>query len=162
MKGIVCTIAIFAILAAFGLLPFENHDAAELTPVETLAANFDTSGVTLTGDGGQHGAGATWEQAVADLKNSTKGVAFLQTAKKIVLSGNLSEALQTVAQADELRPAAELFQIDVAGDVKALGEYLQTRNSPVTLQELQAALLSGENTQLPRLKSDGETVRQDE
>lgn len=162
MKGIVCTIAIFAILAAFGLLPFENHDAAELTPVETLAANFDTSGVTLTGDGGQHGAGATWEQAVADLKNSTKGVAFLQTAKKIVLSGDLSKALQTVAKADELRPAAELFQIDVAGDVKALGEYLQTRNSPVTLQELQAALLSCENTQLPRLKSDGETVRQDE
>ena len=158
MKGIICVIATFAVLAAAGWLPFENHDVAELSPVETLLADFDETGVTLTGDGGQQGSGATWEQAVADLKNSSKGVAFLETAQKILLSGDLPRALETVSSAVDLRPAAELFTVDVAGDVKALGEYLQTRTSPVTLARLRAAILSGEILPLPELSVDGEKV----
>lgn len=159
MKGIMCVIAVFAILAAAGWLPFENHDAAELSPVETLLAKFDETGVTLTGDGGQQGSGQTWQQAVEDLKNTSDGVAFLQTAKKILLSGDLTQAVETVAGAVDLRPAAELFTVDVAGDVQKLGEYLQTRTSPVTLAELQAALLSGEMVNLPRILVDGDQVR---
>ncbi len=159
MKGIVWIIVAFAILAACGWLPFESHDVAELSPVETLAADFDGGTVTLTGDGGQQGSGATWDEAVADFKNSADGVVFLQTAQKILLTGDWTQGLRDVADSVDLRPAAELFQVNVAEDVKAIGEYLQTRTSPVTLAQLRAALLSGEGVSIPKLRVEGEKVR---
>lgn len=162
MKSLACVLAVFVLLSVAGLLPFESHDAAELQPVRALVAEFTDEGVRLSGDGGQSGSGKTWEEAVSDLKNSASGVAFLQTAEKIILTGNVTQALQTVAESDVLRPAAELFTANTPGDAEQLYAYLKTRSSQVTVAAIRAALQAGASLCLPCLDiSEGKVRLQD-
>lgn len=160
MKGILCTLVVFALLGFMGKLPFVSHDAAELSPIETLIAEFTPDFVRLTGDGDQLGIGKTWDEAVENLKQTTSGIAFLETAQKIIVNGDLAKAVSAIANSVDLRPAAEIFQIDIAKDIQAVGEYLQTRTSPLTVSELQTAL--GTDFVLPQLHWEHEKVLLDD
>lgn len=163
MKGLICVLVVFALLSLGGMPPFENHDASELLPVQVLVAEFSEQGVTLTGDEGQYGSGRSWAEAVEDLKNTASGVAFLQTAEKVILTGDWQPALQTVIASGDLRPAAELFQGDVGADAAQLYAYLKTRVSKVTVAGLRAAMKVGQLLKLPELRVVGERIRlQDE
>lgn len=159
MKALACTLAALALLALCGALPFDGHDAAELQPVRALVAEFSDNGVQISGDSGLSGSGATWDEAVAQFKASADGVAFLQTAEKIILTGNLPQALKAVTETDALRPAAEVFCANAAADAEELYEYLKTRTSSATVSQLRAALHSGAYLPVPALEISQEGVR---
>jgi hypothetical protein len=159
MRSFICVAAALLLLSLIGMAPYESHDASELAPVQTLLVKLGEDGYTLTADNGASGSGESWAAAVEDLRKSCDGVAFLQTAQKVVLSGNVAQAMREVAQTGDLRPAAELFLTDTEQAADALQSFLKSRTSAVTLGRLRAALTSGQSLSLPVVEADGEKVR---
>lgn len=159
MKTLCCVILIFALLAASGRLPFAGHETQELNPIQTLVADFDGDQVEITADSGQSGVGDTWDEAVADLKNSSVGKAFLETAEKLVVCGATLKDLASVAASNVLRPAAEVFAGIELEDVEQVADYLKTKLSNVTVAKIKTALAEGETVpNLPELEEKDEKV----
>lgn len=158
MRSVLCVLLAFLLLTFAGRLPFEIHDAAELNPIQTLEIKADAQGFLLRGENGQQGSGKTFDLAVEDLKRSTTGVAFLQTAQKLLLSGDTDSVIDQIIRSDALRPASEVYLASGQLDLEAITDYLSTRSSEVTLSDLRSAVLEGKRPVLPRLKQEGEKV----
>lgn len=151
MRSIVCVLLVFLVLTFAGWLPFEIHDAAELAPIRTLQVEATGQGFHLRGDGGQQGSGETFELAVKDLKKASTGVAFLQTAQKIILSGKIDIAVEQVIASDALRPSSEVYTAQEQLDLEEVTAYLAARSSGMTLSDLRSAVMEKRNIRLPRL-----------
>lgn len=158
MRSIVCVLLVFLILTFAGQLPFEIHDAAELTPIRTLQVEATGRGFILRGDGGQQGSGESFALAVEDLKSSSSGVAFLQTAQKIILSGNIDLAVEQVIASDALRPSSEVYTARERLDLEEVTAYLAARSSDVTVSDLRSAVMEERTVRLPQLVIIGERV----
>lgn len=159
MKTILCLLLVLALLSAFGLSPFSGREAQELNPAQTLIANFSEAGVRLTTENGQSGFGATWDEAVQNLKNSSVGAAFLQTAERIVVCGAQWMDLAAVALSDALRPAAQVYAGQQVEDAAAAQEYLDTRPSAVTVGELKTAIAQKQALpSLPEVRDENGTL----
>lgn len=158
MRSIVCVLLAFLILTFAGQLPFEIHDAAELNPIRTLQVEASDRGFLLRGENGQQGSGKTFDLAVENLKKTSSGVAFLQTAQKIILTGDTELAVREVISDDTLRPASEIYTSAERLDLEMITEYLAARSSDVTLSDLRSAVLEQRNVRLPRLILTGERV----
>lgn len=144
MKILTILIVVMALLTAAGFGPFRAEDTQRLNPVQTLVATFTEQGVKLEGENGQKGWGADFVEAVEDLKQSSVGIVFLQTAQKLVAIGADMADLTMTAMSGILRPAAELFTAEKLVDAAQANDYLQTRSSPVTVGELQTAAAQAE------------------
>ncbi|MCQ2419408.1 MAG: hypothetical protein MJ085_06445 [Clostridia bacterium] len=151
MRSVVCVLLVFLMLTFAGQLPFEIHDAAELAPIRTLQVEASGQGFLLRGENGQQGSGETFELAVEDLKKASSGVAFLQTAQKIILSGSIDVAVEQVVMSEALRPSSEVYTAQEQLDLEQVTAYLSARSSDVTLSDLRSAVMEERDVRLPRL-----------
>lgn len=116
-------------------LPFREYETARLLPLLTVQAARTDSGVTLVSEVGV-GEGATWEDAVEDLRKKASGEVFFDTAEHVIFCDRalIPDALES----DILRPAAQVYFADALQDPEGLHEYLSAHESQITVADLHA------------------------
>ncbi len=125
-----------AVLATFIFgLPFREYDTAKLLPIHTVQAAHTADGVQLVSEVGT-GEGASWQEAVEDLRKNAAGEVFFDTAEQVVFCDRtlVSEAVES----DVLRPAAQVYFSDHLQDPQGLNEYLSAHESRLTVADLRA------------------------
>lgn len=140
-----------AIAVAALLMPFQSSDVAQLVPVKALVVTMEQGQVQLNG-GACCGVGASWSEAMQDLKRGAEGTAFLATVENIVLCGDAQELLLQVTQERALRPAATVcISTTPAPDPENVAKLLSAQGTGVTLQQVRAMERRGEEILLPVL-----------
>ena len=152
MKKWLFYVGAVVLVAALGYMPFHGSDVAALQPVELIRVDYDAGIIKVQTDTGDMGKGETVEAAFADLKSTTAGEVFLDTADFLLLGTDAMPLLQELTQI--LRPACRVCIVQGEVDLKAAAEYLRTRQENVTLQQYRTG-----KGNIPRLIMDKERMR---
>lgn len=130
-----CTALAAAILTLLLGLPFREYDTAKLLPVRTLQIEQTGAGVHIVSEVGE-GTGQTWREAVRALREGAPGDVFFETAEQVVFCGRAESIAETVAESEELRPAAQVYYAAELSDPEGLNAYLGAHESPITIADL--------------------------
>lgn len=115
-----------AILLILPFAPLCRLDIAKLEPVEVLGMCIVNNVIRLETDTGHQGEGGTVEEAVADIKEKTPGVIYMDTAKYLLLT---KEAVAYAAKlAPHLRDDIKVCIWNGEGSVIDAAEYLELRS----------------------------------
>ena len=95
MKKILCYLAILALVCA---VPVERADVGKLRPIQTVSLSRKGKLVTLRTDTGDMGAGSTALQALSNLKATTAGIVYLDTAQFLLLTENAQDDAEELRQ----------------------------------------------------------------
>lgn len=128
------------LIAAIGWMPFTGTDVAKLQPVELI--RISTSGLytIVETDTGQYGVGENLDEAFTDLKSTTAGQIFLETADHLILGQGMGKLPPQVY--DYLRPGCTLCREEGQTDLKAAVAFLRTHEPESTLQNYRAGEVS--------------------
>ncbi|MBR6825239.1 MAG: hypothetical protein IKM59_01695 [Oscillospiraceae bacterium] len=117
--------AAVALILLYGL-PFHRYDTAKLLPIRCVQAQREGGRIHILSEAGE-GYGATWQEAVEDLRRNAPGEVFFDTAEQGVFS---DEALaRQAAESGDLRPGAEVFFRGALEDPGELYAYLSQHGS---------------------------------
>lgn len=136
MKRWIWYLAALLAVAALGWMPFHGTDVAELQPVELLRIRMQSGAVLVETDTGDFGFGDTPGAAFADLKKSTAGDIFLETADHLILSPEAVTLLPELMK--YLRPACNLCVEQGTADLEKATAFLNAHQPGVTLQDHRA------------------------
>ena len=125
----------WAILTALALtlyfgLPFREYETGQLLPIKTVCAEFN-GGVHIVSEVA-HGWGATWNEAVEDLRANASGDVLFDTAEHLVVT---DVRLAQDAKAD-LRTSAQVYLVSELPPIDGLHAYLKAHPSENTLEDV--------------------------
>lgn len=86
-------IYIMVLAAALAVKP-EGNDIGKLQPVEVVAAYREQGVVIIETDTGDMGRGLTVDEAIANLKETTAGTVFLDTADYLIIGEESEELIE--------------------------------------------------------------------
>lgn len=130
-------------VVAMLIAPSRDMDIASLQPVELLYIYMEKGKVTVETDTGDLGVGKDLQKAMENLKATSHGEIFLETAQYLLLGENAEDCLPQLKQI--LRPAAQVLRMEGAPDVEGLVKFLSVHKSPLALKDWR------EGTELPKL-----------
>lgn len=136
MKRWLWYLAALLCVGALGWMPFHGTDAADLQPVETIRVSVPDGRVLVQTDTGDFGVGDTPEAAFEDLKLSTPGDVFLDTADHLILAPEAQTLLEAVSR--YLRPACNVCVERGQADLAQAGAFLKTHQPGLTLRDYKA------------------------
>lgn len=122
--------------AMLGGMPFVGTDIAKLQPVEVLRVQKNGDVISVDLDTGDSGKGTTLDAALRDLKESTPGKVFLETADYLLINGEAEALLITLT--DHLRPACGVCLENGEAKLEEAAEFLGAHEPGLTLQEYRA------------------------
>lgn len=131
------------VLAAVWGLPRLSHpavDIGKLEPVEVVRLTRIAGGIAVETDSGRMGKGVSLHKAVADLRSGADAEIFLDTADKLILSGNMDGYWEEIFAL--FRPACQVCRGTAMLELKEAGYYMEIHPSGQTLGELRGG--SGE------------------
>lgn len=142
---------IYIIVAALALL-MKPHgtDVGKLIPVEVIWLSGSQGQVMIETDTGNKGTGKTIDDAIENLKKTTAGVVYLDTADFLLVSTGSVEFLGEMGK--HLKSTVEVCGADGEIDLTAAAEYLAAHRPNMTLKK---AMRGG---QLPELKTEKERL----
>ena len=138
------------ILAALFAAPVESSDIGKLRPVQVVSVYKENNWVVMETDTEDRGYGGTAEQALKNLKDTSKGIIYLDTAEYLLLTKdtiNAAEELREVLK-DNVRLCLAAKEIDLA----AASQYLSVHGD---LPKLKAW---SEGEELPVLSTFGNSL----
>lgn len=135
---------------AFGM-PFTASDVAKLQPVQVVQVSVETDGITVQTDTGDLGIGETLSGAFDDLKRTTPGYVFLETAQYLLVTHSAAPLLQELSL--YLRPGCSVYMLYGEAELTKVAQYLSAHASDVTLRDCAAGDCS-----LPLLMAEGGKV----
>ncbi len=145
MKRILWLVLLLAI-AVFGSKLFEATDVARLQPVEVIRLSAQGDLLCVETDTGQSGMGETLAAAFENLKATSSGDIFLDTADYLILTK------QTAVMAGEMmnymRPACRVCVESGVADLTVVANYLNSHEPTLSLMQC-----CGEMRELPVLKT---------
>lgn len=144
MKRWIILAGLLLAAVAAGDRTFRGTDVSELQPVEVLRIDCRGGIVWAQTDTGQSGRGSTLEAAFEDLKKTTPGTVFLDTAQWVIVTEESKPLVDALF--DYLRPACKICQSRGDEDLTAAAEYLTVQDSRTTLLDCRA-----KNEQIPLL-----------
>ena len=152
MKKLLWAACALVLLGALGLLPFRAVEISDLLPVKTVVVTRSGEEYIIDVGAGVRAAGKTLSQALAALREEVTGTVFFPTAEQVILTEPAEDGIEAVVTEPSFRPAAGIYRTpDPAPDPEALGAYLATHPSNVTVMTVRAALALGETPDLPRI-----------
>ena len=157
---ILCALAIVA-ADLLGWLPATQKDVGELLPVQTLVASREGETLVLNGGEELEGRGATWAEAMEDLRATAPGEAFFGATGEIVLMDEALNFLPAVLEDRSLRPAARVYTGSGGIEPESAVKFLAAHEGGVTVQQLQAASLAGRVIVLHALRAENGRYRID-
>ena len=153
MKKLFVLLLAAVVLGSLGLLPFHAVDAAKLLPVKTVVVTKSGDEYVVDIGAGVRAVGRTLGEALDRLREEVSGEIFLPTAEQVVVTEPAEEAVEAVAEETAFRPAAGIYRTpDRAPDPEALGNYLASHHSNVTILEVRAALAQGQTPVVPTIR----------
>ena len=141
----------------FGLWPFPETDAAELSVAKTLTVELTEDRVVLRTEQGE-GAGRNLSSALMNLQENMPGQLFLRQVRRVVFCGGAEAAVPPETLPEDLPMGACVYQWQGAEelDLEALDPVLEAREARdpdrLTLAMLEDAHLAGETLPLPDLR----------
>lgn len=152
MKKLLGILLVAAVLGALGLLPFRSVDAAKLLPVKTVIVAKSGDEYTVDIGAGVRAVGKTLREALDRLREEVTGEVFLPTAEQVIITEPADGAVEAVAEETEFRPAAGIYRTpESEPDPEAMGAYLDSHPSNVTILDARAALALGQTPQIPAI-----------
>lgn len=121
------------ILALLFLAPVEKLDVAKLEPVQTVAISVESDVVVLETDTENIGKGKDVDSALSDLKETTPGVIYLDTAEYLLVSENAIAHVDALRQ--YLRSGVRVSLWDEKGSIKDASKYLGIRTDLPKLKD---------------------------
>lgn len=124
------------LVAVIGWMPFQGTDVAKLQPVELIRIELSQRQVRVQTDTGQEGIGSDMEAAFEDLKQTTSGQVFLETADYLLLSQPEDRLPDAVYE--YLRPGCGICVEQGQTDLEQAAAFLGTHEPGTTLQDYRA------------------------
>ncbi len=135
------------ILAAICGIPFQPADVAKLQPVQVIQVSVENAQIVIRTDTGDAGSGSTLDAAFSDLKRTTPGYVFLETAQYLLVTPPATVLLKELGT--YLRPGCSVYMLYGAADLSEAAPYLAAHTSDVTLRSCIA-----EDCKLPLLLAE--------
>lgn len=136
MKRWLCCIAAIILAAILGGMPFGGTDVAKLQPVELIRVSKFRERILVETDTGDRGIGSDLAGAFADLKQTTGGQVFLDTAENLLLSHEAENLLPELTEF--LRPACNVCLEQGQVDLEEAATFLSAHEPAMTLLDYQA------------------------
>lgn len=141
-------IAIYILLlAAAVLMPVEGTDVGKLVPVEVIQIYKEADAVVIATDLGESGSGAAAEEAIENLKATTSGIVFLDTAEYLLIDESASE--EVIQLKAYLKPSVRVCYAAGETDLNEAAAYLNVHKPRIKLKTYEtgtaAELLMVEN-----------------
>ncbi|MBO5952502.1 MAG: hypothetical protein J6Q53_00010 [Oscillospiraceae bacterium] len=124
------------LVAALGGMPFSGTDVAQLQPVQVVQVARTVDRVVVRTDTDDYGSGATLSGAFEDLKRTTSGKIFLETAEYLLLSAGTEDLIPELTE--YLRPGCSVCVVAGEEDLESVAAYLEAHPLLVTLQDCRA------------------------
>ena len=150
MKKLLRLALLLLLLGALGLLPFHSSDVAKLLPVKTVVVMRSGEEWVVDVGAGVRAVGQSLSQALERLREAVTGEVFFPTAEQVILTDDQAETVEAVTEEPAFRPAAGIYlSPEESPDPLALGEYLASHSSNITILDVRAALAAGESPHIP-------------
>ena len=114
-------------------LPFPKYDTEKLLPIGCVQGQREGSKIHILSEAGE-GYGASWKEAVENLRENASGEVFFDTAEQAVFS-DMALAIEA-ANSGELRPAAEVFFRKGMADPEILYAFYDQHGSNLKISDL--------------------------
>lgn len=119
MKRILCYLAIMALVLS---LPVRWQDVGKLRPVQVVSIYKEGTEFVMETDTKDKGFGQTPEQALRNLKETSMGIIYLDTAEFLLLTKETLEAPEVLRQ--ELKKDIRLCMMEEPMDLVAASGFL--------------------------------------
>lgn len=123
-----------AVLTIFFRLPFREYRTQALLPIKVLQAERTENGVHIVSEVGE-GTGATWIEAIDNLRQNAAGDVFFDTAEQAVFTD--AKLAREAARSGILRPAAQVYLVETLFEREDLNAYLNAHPSNVQISDLE-------------------------
>ena len=128
-------IAVVAIVALLIVTPFRGSDIAKLAPVEVVWLAEEEGQVLLVTDTDDIGRGADVMEALSDMRATSTGTIFLDTADYLIVESGAEKFLEQVAVV--LRPSCMLCRAGQMPNLKEAAGFFSVHQWDVTLRQWQ-------------------------
>ena len=128
-------IAVAAIVALLSVTPFRTTDISKLAPVEVVWLAEENGQILLMTDTEDVGRGADVMEALSDMRATSTGTIFLDTADYLIVEVGAEKFLDQVA--DILRPSCMLCQANQMPDLGEAADFFSVHKWDVTLRQWQ-------------------------
>lgn len=147
MKRIVIYIATLGLLT---LAPVKSADIGTLRPVEVVMVYRQGNAVVLATDTADAGQGADALAALENLKATTPGTIYLDTAEYLLIAEGAEDAAEQLKPV--LKKSVGVCMADSATDLKAAAKYLPVHGDLPRLKNWKAG------DKIPHLRAAGERL----
>ncbi|MBQ2919682.1 MAG: hypothetical protein IJE58_00735 [Oscillospiraceae bacterium] len=135
MKKWLYPAAVLAAIALLSRLPHPSRDISRLEPVQAVYLYMEAGELHIETDTGDHGSGHDLTEATDDMKESSDGEIFLETAEFLILDPQVPI---TPDFYELLRPDCRVFFTTEKPDLPAAAKYLSIHTPKTTLAHLRA------------------------
>lgn len=137
MKKILIYVLLLSVVL---LLPMQGTDVGKLHPVELVYVYKEAETVKIITDTGDMGEGATAKKAIDDLKATTAGIVFLDTADYLLINENSKEVIEKIKP--KLKPSVRVCVLHIDADLTEAAEFLSVHKPQLRLKD------TGENSDM--------------
>ena len=121
------------ILAALVLAPVKSADIGKLRPVQVVSVYKENSWVVMETDTDDKGYGGTALQALRNLKDTSNGIIYLDTADYLLITKDTVKAVEELRQ--ELKTNVRLCMVTKSVDLIEASQYLSVHGGLPRLRE---------------------------
>ena len=138
------------ILIAVMVLPVKPLDVAKLHPVQVVSVYKDNNWIILETDTEDKGYGVTVEQALRNLKDTSTGIVYLDTAEYLVISKDTEEEAEELRK--ELKHSVRLCMATKPVDLAETAEFLSAHGGLPKLKDWE------KGSEIPVLSTFGDSL----
>lgn len=109
------------ILAALFFVPLQRVEIANLEPIQAVWMYRENGNIVLETDTEDEGSGVTVADALADMKNNSSGIVYLDTAQYLFVSETAKEEIYAIQP--YLKNSVQLCIWNGQGELKSAVEY---------------------------------------
>ena len=131
-------------------VPIEPSDIGKLRPVQVVSVYKENAWVVMETDTGDKGFGSTAQQALQNLKDTSTGVIYLDTAEYLLLSKDTVDAAEELRK--ELKSSVRLCLAAKQVDMVEAAKFLGVHGSLPKLKDWE------KDTELPVLSTFGNSL----
>lgn len=139
---------IFIVVAITNVPGFHGTDVGQLLPVEAVRLSSMNGMVILETDTGDSGIGVDVEAAIRDLKATTSGNVFLETADYLIVEPGCEDLMVQIQL--HVHPSCDVCAEERKTDLEETVKFLSVHKPGVTLQEW-----IGGSAEMPTLTVEG-------
>lgn len=144
------TVLYGALLAAALMIPTEAAELGKMKPVETVCVRLEADTITIETDTEDIGRGATVLEALENLKDTTAGTIYLDTAEYLLVMGGAEQQLPELSK--YLKMSVRICKAEGDIPVKDTAAFLSAHRPAVKLKQWQKGIklqvLKAENGRL--------------